>query len=152
MFPGVWDWIELLAMAGVAKTVQAVRDEIRNRDLSDWLGSLPDEFTIPTADIPRASIDQVDDWVVGQPFNPRALREFRESADRLLIAGALASGSAVVSHEVASPRKRNRVKIPDVCKGIGVQCVTFQRMLAQERARFVLDPDLRRSLAAGSTV
>jgi hypothetical protein len=43
----------------------------------------------------------------------------------------------VVTHEVPSGSIR-KVKIPNVCIGLGVKCVTPFEMLRRERARFVL--------------
>jgi hypothetical protein len=62
----------------------------------------------------------------------------RESSeDAYLVAHALAYGHDVVTHEVPanSPKK---IKIPNVCVGLGVKCMTPYAMLRRERARFVL--------------
>jgi hypothetical protein len=45
----------------------------------------------------------------------------------------------VVTHEVASPTLR-RIKIPNVCVGLGVEFVSPYQMLRREQARFVLAP------------
>ena len=41
--------------------------------------------------------------------------------------------------ELASPSVK-RVKIPSVCIGLGIKCMTPYEMLRHERARFVLGP------------
>ena len=32
-----------------------------------------------------------------------------------------------------------KIKIPDVCKGLGIDCMTPFEMLRREKARFILD-------------
>jgi hypothetical protein len=53
---------------------------------------------------------------------------------------AIAGTHVVVTHEVAAPHAIRKVKIPDVCIGLGVKCVTPFEMLRKEGARFVLGP------------
>ena len=43
----------------------------------------------------------------------------------------------MVTHEVASPSTK-KIKIPNVCIGLGIKCMTPYEMLRLERARFVL--------------
>ncbi len=54
------------------------------------------------------------------------------------MAQALADKRTVVTHEVPAPQAIRKVKIPDVCIGLGVKCVTPYEMLRAEGARFVL--------------
>ena len=71
-------------------------------------------------------------------FTQAAQGTFMEGADLYLIAHALAHGFTVVTHETANPEARARVKIPDVCEGLGVATCTPFDMLRREGARFVL--------------
>ena len=59
------------------------------------------------------------------------------AATGLLVSSALAGHHVVVTHEVASPTLR-RIKIPNVCVGLGVEFVSPYQMLRREQARFVL--------------
>ncbi len=70
-------------------------------------------------------------------YEPAAVNTFLQVADYYLIAHALAHGSIVVSHEKPDNSKK-RVKIPDVCIGLGITCMNPYEMLRRERARFVL--------------
>ena len=45
----------------------------------------------------------------------------------------------VVTHEKAQPTAR-KIKIPNVCIGLNIKCVTPFEMLRLERARFILGP------------
>lgn len=54
------------------------------------------------------------------------------------MAQARAGGHAVVTHEVPSGSTR-KIKIPNVCIGLGIKCMTPFQMLRVEGARFVLE-------------
>ena len=45
----------------------------------------------------------------------------------------------VVTHEVPAETGR-KIKIPNACLGLGIQCLSPYEMLRRERARFVLLP------------
>jgi len=70
-------------------------------------------------------------------YRPAAVNAFFQDADYYLVAHALAHKCTVVTHEVASDGAK-RVKIPNVCIGVKVKCMTPYEMLRRERARFVL--------------
>jgi hypothetical protein len=53
------------------------------------------------------------------------------------VAFALAHGHVVVTHEIASDSV-NRVKIPTVCIGLKIKCISPYQMLRNEGAKFVL--------------
>lgn len=54
-----------------------------------------------------------------------------------LVGEALALGYTVVTQELPSPSLR-RIKILDVCVGLGIRCVSPFEMLRNRRARFIL--------------
>jgi hypothetical protein len=66
------------------------------------------------------------------------LATFLNSADYDFVAHALTFGDTVVTHEVPAPSARKRVKIPDACRGVGMDYVSPFAMLRNERARFEL--------------
>jgi hypothetical protein len=51
----------------------------------------------------------------------------------------MADGHVVVTHEVPANTAK-RIKIPNVCIGLGLRFMTPYEMLRRERARFVLGP------------
>ena len=53
------------------------------------------------------------------------------------MAHALGHGHTVVSHEVAEGTKK-KVKIPDVCAGLGIKYLPIFELLRLEKALFVL--------------
>ena len=58
---------------------------------------------------------------------------------KYLVAQAYAGQYTVVTHEIPSTSSR-KIKIPDVCIGLGIKCMTPYEVLKKERARFVLGP------------
>jgi hypothetical protein len=62
---------------------------------------------------------------------------FLQVADYYLVAHALAHGHTVVTHEKAQPSPR-KIKIPNVCIGLNIKCITPFELLRHERARFIL--------------
>lgn len=84
-----------------------------------------------------AALATVTNWVRSQSYSLPAINTFFAAADFHLVAHALAHKHTVVTHEKAAP-SIHTVKIPSVCIGVGVKCVTPFEMLTHERPRFVL--------------
>lgn len=85
------------------------------------------------------ALSSVASWVTAQTYAPAAVNTFSQVANYYLVAHALAHRHTVVTHEVPSPSIK-KIKIPNVCIGLGVKCMTPYEMLRVERARFVLGP------------
>ena len=79
--------------------------------------------------------------VSGEPgavhYEPVAVNAYLQEADYYIVSYALAHDHIVITHEVPANSKK-KVKIPDVCIGLGVKCMNPYEMLRRERARFVL--------------
>jgi hypothetical protein len=91
----------------------------------------PDTRTLP-------ALATVSAWVSSQNYAPAAVNGFLQVADYYLVAQALALEHTVVTHEKPAPQSIRKIKIPDVCIGLGIKCMTPFEMLRRERARFVL--------------
>lgn len=142
--PAFWDWLLAENQAGRVFSVEKVGDEVRGGadELAAWAAArggglflTPDPQILPSLPIVSA-------WVNGQQFEAAAINTFLQVADYYLVAHAHAHGHTVVTHEVAADSVR-RVKIPNVCIGLGIPCVTPFEMLRREHARFVLGPAAR---------
>jgi len=84
------------------------------------------------------AFSRVAEWVnQNQTYSLAAKHAFLQSPDYYLVAQALAGGHTVVTLEVIR-NTVHQVKIPNVCLGLGIACVTPFEMLRRERARFVL--------------
>jgi hypothetical protein len=84
-----------------------------------------------------SSLGAVSQWVMGQNYEPSAVSTFFQVADYYLIAFSFAHQHIVVTHEVPSPSVR-KIKIPNVCIGLGIKCISPYDMLRKEKARFTL--------------
>lgn len=139
--PAFWDWILHNHAAGTVSSVSRVGDEIRDRqdELSCWARRKLKTFFLHPKRADSSSFGSVSAWVTQQGYNPAAVNAFFQKADYYLIGQALGGGHTVVTHEVAT-KKARKIKIPDICKALGVPCITPFSMLRHEQARFVLPP------------
>jgi len=137
--PAFWDWLVQANRDGHAFSVERVGDEIDvgDDDLTLWAAGLGADFFLRPDEPLLASLAEVSRWATRQNYEPAAISTFLESADYYLIAHAHAHGHVVVTHEVAANTTK-KVKIPNVCIGMKVKCMTPFQMLRVEHARFVL--------------
>lgn len=138
--PAFWEWLDTENRNGKVFSVEKVGDEIEAGadELSAWAASHGAEFFLPADAALLTTLGRVSNWVTQQHYDPAAVNTFLQVADYYLVAHALAHGHTVVTHEVPSPSAR-KVKIPNVCIGLGIRCVTPFEMLRIKRARFVLE-------------
>ena len=105
--------------------------------MSQWAEERGEGFFMSPDESTLCSFAEVTAWVQGQHYEASAISTFLQRADYYLVSQAHAGKYTVVTHEVpaASPRK---IKIPDVCVGMRIKCMSPFEMLRHERARFVL--------------
>ncbi len=138
--PAFWEWLIHGAHTGTVFSIDKVRDEIEagGDELSEWARGPGQALFHRTHGALAPQLGQVSNWTMAQQYPPAATNIFLQGADYYLLAHALAGEHTVVTHEVGSP-SLNRIKIPNVCLGLGVRFMTPYRMLSIERARFVLE-------------
>ena len=137
--PAFWEWLDeqnadrrLFSIEKVGDELQALADE-----LSAWAEARGAGFFLrPDAAIFPA-LAAVSTWASSQRYELAAVSTFLQVADYYLVAHALAHGHTLVTHEIASPSTK-KIKIPNVCIGLSIKCMTPYEMLRHERARFVL--------------
>ena len=135
--PGFWEWLKDSNVKKSVFSIEKVKAELVDDDAAGWADQYGEEFFLkPDAGVGKA-LATVSQWVTGQSYEPAAINTFLQVADYYLIAHALSLGYVVVTHEVPanSPKK---IKIPNVCIGLGIKCMNPFEMLRVERARFVL--------------
>jgi hypothetical protein len=139
--PAFWEWLELNNEAGKVFSVEKVGDELAagSDALAEWASTQGRGFFLAPDPSMLPALAHVSAWASSPKriYEPAAVNTFLQIADYYLIAHALTHGSIVVSHEKPDNSKK-RVKIPDVCIGLGVTCLNPYEMLRRERARFVL--------------
>jgi len=139
--PGFWEWLVVSNAAGHVFSIEKVGDELAARDdeLSEWAAARGRGFFLPVGPEMLDALRRVSGWVTAQTYEPAAVTTFLQAADYYLIGQAHALGSIVETHEVSSDSLK-KVKIPDVCIGLGVRCVSPFEALRTMRARFDLRP------------
>lgn len=138
--PAFWEWLLENNQAQRVFSIEKVGDEIAagTDALAVWAGQRDAGFFLRPDDPVLPAFQQVSGWAMGQAYQPAAVTTFLQAADFYLVAHALAHSYNVVTHEVPRSGAKAKVKIPDVCIGLGVKCMTPFEMLRVERARFVL--------------
>ena len=137
--PAFWDWLIVSNERQVVFSIEKVGDELEagNDSLAQWAKDRGETFFLPPDQQIVSAFGQVSTWITGQGYEPAAINTFLQVADYYLIAHALTHGLTVVTHEVPA-NTRKKVKIPNVCIGLGIKHMTPYEMLRRERARFVL--------------
>jgi len=137
--PAFWDWLIERNVEGQVFSIQKVEEDIKKMadELAMWAAARGPTFFLKPDPAVLAALGPVSSWAKGQHYEDAAVSDFLDSSDYYLVAHALAHGHTVVSHEVSSNSLKN-IKIPDACKGFGVECVLPFEMLSREQARFVL--------------
>lgn len=137
--PAFWDWLVERNATDTVFSIEKVGDEIDAGDdaLSTWANERGKSFFLKPDATVLPALREVSTWVMSQDYDPAAVSTFMQVADYYLIAHALAYNHTIVTHEVASPSIK-KIKIPNVCIGMGVKCMSPYEMLRHERARFVL--------------
>ena len=138
--PAFWNWLVEQHEAGMVSSVEKVGDELMsgNDDLAEWAARQDPSFFLPPTPADLPVLEAVAEWVEGHGYEPNSVRRFLQDADYYLIGQARAAGHTVVTLEGLSA-SRKKIKIPNVCIGVGVKCVNTFEMLSMERARFVLE-------------
>ena len=139
--PGFWKWLNREHARGVVFSIQAVRRELLKQDdeLANWTKGCTDGFFLDPNRTTPPAVAAVRRWVEGETrFTVEAREDFYDGADTFLVAQALAKSWVLVTHEVPEPESKSKVKLPDVCAGLKVECMNPFQMLRAEGAVFDL--------------
>lgn len=138
--PGFWDWIIQAHDAGRVLSIEKVGDGLKpgGDNLAAWATACPSSFFEAAGATDATSLRTVATWVTQQNYEPAAISTFLQVADFYLVAQALTRGHTVVTHEVFSPSVK-KIKIPNVCLGVGVKHITPYEMLRTEKVRLILE-------------
>ncbi len=126
IFESFWRRLGETLESGTAVLHKAVADELRRKQdpLAEWIDGLSGIEAMAPGDETLEMYLEVCSWADRQGYTDLALREFKTEsrADAWLCAEALASGLTLVTYEKASNTLK-KVKIPNVCKGMGIRCI-----------------------------
>jgi len=142
--PAFWDWLIANNQQQKVFSIEKVGDEIEagNDELAKWADQRGPDFFLKPDSAMLSALGKVSAWATEQGYDPAAVNTFFQVADYYLVAFAVAHKHTIVTHEIASPSTK-KIKIPNVCIGLEVKCVTPYEMLRGERARFILGPSGR---------
>lgn len=137
--PAFWDWLVVKNASGLVFSVEKVKDELQagTDQLADWAVAHGHGFFLPADTNTPAALARVSQWVAGQRYDQAAVNLFLQDPDYYVISQAMALGFTVVTHEKVENSPK-RIKIPNVCKGLGIACLSPYEMLRRESARFIL--------------
>lgn len=138
--PAFWDWIILSNQSKRVFSIEKVGDELAavGDELAEWAAKRGPEFYLKPDPEMLTTLAIVSNWVTAQKYTAAAVNIFLQAADYYLISYALAHKYIVVTHEKPADTP-NKVKIPNVCIGLGVKFMNAFEMLKHERARFVIE-------------
>ena len=135
-----WNWLIIKNGQGRIFSIDLVLNEIlpKGPELYHWSRSEGNCIFQKTISAELENITrEIETWLKENEFSNEAIDEFKEGADVGLIAYAKLHNQTLVTLEKGSESKR-RVKIPVVCKGLGVPVVDTFEMLWLESPEFVL--------------
>ena len=108
-------------------SIDRVRKEVAMKE--DWISEWADDHKQLFMSTERNDVGEVygriQEWASRQDYKPVALDRLGRGADGWLVAYAVVEDLRVVTNEVAEPQNRRNVKIPDICKEFGVDCVNM---------------------------
>lgn len=138
-----WLKIKNLAAVGTILSIDKVQLEIFDNsahqdELKDWCQlNLPDKF-FKSTDSVLGNYIAIVNWVNSSNFTDRAKQEFLETdlADPWLVAFAISSGWTIVTYEKSEPNRKNKIKIPEVCRQFNVRNINTIDMLRELNESF----------------
>jgi hypothetical protein len=128
VFPSLWERIDTLGGTGEVFFADQVRLELQAKDddLFEWVNGRRNMCRPLTEDIQR-SVEEIL-TLYRDLVDPRATRDF---ADPFVIAAARVADATVVTGEKPT-RAPDRPKIPNVCEGLGVDCIDILEFIRRQ--------------------
>lgn len=138
-----WTKIKELSLSETIVSIDKVKKEIFDNsshqdELKVWcMDNLPANFFINTDSV-LSNYIQIVNWVNTTHYTDRAKQEFlvADLADPWLIAFAMSEGWTIVTYEKSEPSRRNRIKIPEVCRQFNVRYINTIEMLRELNENF----------------
>lgn len=137
--PAFWDWLIEKNAENKVLSIEKVGDELEAGDdsLSEWAQQRGASFFVKPDSTILPALRDVSTWATQQNYEPAAVNTFLQVADYYLIAHGVAQKHTIVTHEKPA-NSTKKIKIPDVCIGLGIKFMSPYEMLRHERAKFVL--------------
>ncbi|WP_445372171.1 DUF4411 family protein [Methylomonas sp. HW2-6] len=139
--PAYWDWLDRQFQLGLVASVQMIGKELRDGDddLAEWVKLRPAHFIDNDDTETQWVFSEIVRSVATGDYNPGNRDNFLAKADPWLIAKAKTLGASVVTHEALLAPNTKKVKVPNICRQFGVQCLDTFQFLRELNAKFVLE-------------
>lgn len=140
--PAFWDFLKQEARKTTLASTDMVYDELKSYGdkVSDWVEvNKSTLFTIASDEEIQSRFIEIADFVNSHPTYKASEKDrFLDGADPWLIATASVMGLTIVTHETLAPSNSKKVKIPNVAREFGVNCISPYEMIRRLDGRFVL--------------
>lgn len=141
--PGFWSFLEKCSESDFIKSIDKVYDEITssNTKLQDFKEILNNKgFFLSIENITFDSYAMVSQTLEEMQYTEQAIANFSNVADYFLISLAYQESYTIVTHEAKSGNNaKNIIKIPNVCKELGIECIDVAEFIRRKQAKFVLE-------------
>lgn len=128
-FPQFWEKLDNLGRGARIFVPEAVVDETdkRSKDLNKWLKDRADTIVGYETEIQQEARSILEQY----PLLVKQTKS-RFAADPFVIATARIKGLVVLTEETPS-NSANRPKIPDVCRELGIECISLITLIRREK-------------------
>lgn len=135
--PGFWDHLREAHGRGVLGSIHRVKEELtKGTPCREWADGCADSFFAPDDVATVAAFPATAKWAAGMGKPDASVAEFLRVADFRLVAAALAHGHTVVTREKAA-RDGHKLKVPDACADLGIECIHPVEAFRQSGLRLV---------------
>lgn len=140
--PAYWDWLLQKNDTSILSSISFVFDELEkgNDDLAEWVKNNKQFFMDIDDDDTQTAYQEIVDYTNQNQahMKPNAMSDFLSGADPWLIAKAMTTNSAIVTHEKKDPYNKKKFLIPVVAEHFGIDSMNTFELLSKEQALFVL--------------
>ncbi|HNF16970.1 MAG TPA: DUF4411 family protein [Leptospiraceae bacterium] len=139
-----WTKVKKFADDGIIISIDKVKNELydKNDVLEKWCKqNLPQNF-FQKSETTIHSYAKVANWVYSKKdhYLPKAIDEFldKDEADAFIIAYAMEDikNRVIVTQEVSEPNRKNKIKIPDVCKFFQIRTINTLSLFRELGEKF----------------
>lgn len=128
IFPSFWSKLERLIQEGRAGCIAEVKIDLskKNDALREWADGVVGIYHELTEDVQRSAMA-----ILSHPEHQKLTNSVkgRSRSDPWVIALAHVHGARVITQEGSAPKK---IKIPDVCAGLDIQCTNLLGLMVAE--------------------
>jgi len=126
VFPSVWEQIDDLISSGDLRSPEEVLRELAKKDdeVHKWARRREKQLFVQL----DTELQRAVTAILGKHVNLVKAQKTRSVADPFVIGLAQINSCAVVTAERASG-SLNRPKIPDVCRDLGIECISLLELL-----------------------